>query len=136
VVPFLPRSVAIFCATLALSCKQEIVIFSPGRRASRAILVRVQEFVAVAGFESNILEYNQEQLRVKTLDGHISTVRSFPSKKQVRTRTPRAHTHARTRTHTHRGRGGGGGGGGRGRGLTDTSLISAASGIYKAWLIQ
>ena len=76
-------SVAIFCAALALSCKQEIVIFSPGRRASRAILVRVQEFVITLGFESNILEYNQEQLRVKTLNGYTSTVRSFPSKKQV-----------------------------------------------------
>ena len=69
-----------------MSSKQEIVIFSPGRRASRAILVRVQEFVNVAGFEDNILEYNQEQLRVRTLDGQISTVRSFPSKKQVRAR--------------------------------------------------
>lgn len=87
-------SVAIFCAALALSCKQEIVIFSPGRRASRAILVRVQEFVITLGFESNILEYNQEQLRVKTLNGYTSTVRSFPSKKQVcaaPARTPRPH---------------------------------------------
>lgn len=76
-------SVAQFCACLALSCRQDIVIFSPGRRASRSILVKVQDFVQVVGMSSRIDEYNQEQLRLRALDGSISTVRSFPSKVQV-----------------------------------------------------
>lgn len=82
--------------------------------------MRVQEFVGIAGFESNILEYNQEQLRVKTLDGCISTVRSFPSKKQVRTRShalapartrsnPLEPAHLHTYTYIHTGGGGSGG---------------------------
>lgn len=89
-------SVAIFCACLALASQQSIVIFSPGRRASRAILVRIQEFINVAGFPKSQLEYNEEQLRIRNLEGTISTVRSFPSKKSVRA-TP-AEAHAREPT--------------------------------------
>jgi hypothetical protein len=37
------RSIAIFCACLALSFGCEIVIFSPARRASRKLLERVVE---------------------------------------------------------------------------------------------
>ena len=102
-------SVAIYCACLALASQQSIVIFSPGRRASRAILVRIQEFINVAGFPKSQLEYNEEQLRIRNLEGTISTVRSFPSKKSVRAvparapplsplcpRRPRTHTHEHT----------------------------------------
>ena len=37
------RSIAILVACLALSCKCEVVIFSPARRASRKILERIHE---------------------------------------------------------------------------------------------
>ena len=77
-------AVAQFCACLALASKQEIVIFSPGRRASRSILVRIQEFVQTVGLAANVLEFNQEQLKLQTVDGgYTSSVRSFPSKVSV-----------------------------------------------------
>ena len=77
-------AVSQFCACLALSSKQEIVIFSPGRRASRSILVRIQEFVHTVGMGDSMCEYNQEQMRVKNVQGTTSTIRSFPSKVSVR----------------------------------------------------
>tara|TARA_B110001452_G_scaffold110008_1_gene91258 strand:+ start:1255 stop:1371 length:117 start_codon:yes stop_codon:yes gene_type:complete len=37
------RSIAIFCACLAMSFGIEIVVFSPARRASRKLLERIVE---------------------------------------------------------------------------------------------
>ena len=104
-------SVAIFCASISLCSQQEVVIFSPARRASRAILIRVYEFICLLGYAELVVEYNQEVLRLRNLEGGYSKIRSFPSKKAVRSHAPtprtrtlcpgRAHAHARTRTHTH-----------------------------------
>ena len=58
----------------------EIVIFSPARRASRKLLERITEFVRLLGFDDRIMEFNQEQLRLKSLSGKNSLIRSFPSK--------------------------------------------------------
>lgn len=44
------------------------------------------QFVTLTGFADCIMEYNQEQLRVKSLDGGTSLVRSFPSRVAVRIR--------------------------------------------------
>ncbi len=41
--PFVMRSIAIFCACLAMSFGIEIVVFSPARRASRKLLERIVE---------------------------------------------------------------------------------------------
>ena len=57
------RSIAIFSAALALSCKLEIVIFSPARRASRKLLERIKEFVTLLDCENRIVEYNQVSIR-------------------------------------------------------------------------
>jgi len=73
-------SIAIFAAALAMSLGLEIVIFSPARRASRKLLERITEFIRLLGFENRILEFNQEQLRIKSLSGKNSLIRSFPSK--------------------------------------------------------
>lgn len=54
--PFCSRSIAIFCACLALSMGLEIVIFSPARRASRKLLERVTEFIRVLDCEDRICE--------------------------------------------------------------------------------
>ena len=74
------RSIAIFCACLAMSfgllvvrthtcnivantnitCTGiEIVVFSPARRASRKLLERIVEFIRLAGGDAKICEYNQ-----------------------------------------------------------------------------
>ena len=78
-------AVSQFCACIALSCKQDIVIFSPGRRASRALLVTIHRFIVAAGCEDRLREYNQEQIRVQSMDAGepSSSIRSFPSKVQT-----------------------------------------------------
>lgn len=73
-------SIAMFVAALALAARCEIVIFSPARRASRKLLERIVEFVRLVNCENKITEFNQEQLRVNTMEGTSSLVRSFPSK--------------------------------------------------------
>lgn len=50
------RSIAIFCACLALAKSCEIVIFSPARRASRKLLERVVEFLRLLDCEDRIIE--------------------------------------------------------------------------------
>jgi hypothetical protein len=124
-------SVAMFCVCMALTFPVEIVVFSPARRASRKILERMREFAGTLGMSDRVIEYNQvkttlsthhhpptlshsptnhtlchqENLRMSTIQGGTSLIRSFPSKVSVsltpRTRTPRTHTHTHTRTHTH-----------------------------------
>ena len=76
-------SIAIFCACLALSTNLEIVIFSPARRASRKLLERIVEFLRLLDKEDSILEFNQEQARVRSSNGKNSLIRSFPSKVSV-----------------------------------------------------
>lgn len=78
------RSIAIFCACLALSTPLEIVIFSPARRASRKLLERIVEFLRLLDMEQSILEFNQEQCRLRSANGKNSLIRSFPSKVSVR----------------------------------------------------
>ena len=105
------RSIAIFCACLALSFGCEVVVFSPARRASRKLLERIVEFVRLVGCDGSIVEYNQEQCRVLSYDGTSSLIRSFPSKVGVRAyerdferahaHTPAAADYTRTRTRTH-----------------------------------
>jgi hypothetical protein len=76
-------AVAMFCVCMALSFPVEIVVFSPARRASRKILERMREFVGTMGMEGNVIEYNQENLRMESLQGGSSLIRSFPSKVSV-----------------------------------------------------
>ena len=83
--PFAVRSIAIFCACLAMSFGIEIVVFSPARRASRKLLERIVEFIRLAGGDAKICEYNQEACRLNTYDGKKSLIRSFPSKVGVST---------------------------------------------------
>ena len=52
----LVRSIAIFCACLAMSFGIEIVVFSPARRASRKLLERIVEFIRLAGGDAKICE--------------------------------------------------------------------------------
>ena len=77
------RSVSMFCAAMGMCNACEICVFSPARRASRKLLERIHEFVVLAGFADSILEYNQEQLRLTSVDGGTSLVRSFPSRVAV-----------------------------------------------------
>ena len=72
-------SIAIFVACLCLSFGCETVIFSPARRASRKLLERICEFVKLLDCEERIIEYNQENLRLKSFNGRPSLIRSFPS---------------------------------------------------------
>ena len=81
-------SIAIFCACLALSTNLEIVIFSPARRASRKLLERIVEFLRLLDKEDSILEFNQEQCRLRSANGKTSLIRSFPSKVSVRKTSP------------------------------------------------
>ena len=76
-------SIAIYCACISLAMGVDTVIFSPGRRPSRKILERIVEFIRILGYSSSITEYNQEQCRVRSLDGKTSLIRSFPSKVNV-----------------------------------------------------
>jgi len=100
-------SIAIFVAALALSCGLEVVVFSPARRASRKLLERIVEFIRLLDCGDRIMEFNQEQCRLKSFqDGKTSLIRSFPSKVSVRSD---ARTHARMkkgsggiRTHSHK----------------------------------
>lgn len=41
------------------------------------------QFTLLAGFTDSVIEYNQEQLRVRAVDGGTSLVRSFPSRVAV-----------------------------------------------------
>ena len=77
-IPLCLRSIAIFCAALALTQGCEVVIFSPARRASRKMLERVVEFTRVLDCEDRICEFNQEACRINAFDGKKSLVRSFP----------------------------------------------------------
>lgn len=84
--------------TSRLRVQCEIVVFSPARRASRKLLERMQEFVVLLGMQNRIVEYNQENLRIETLEGGppgktTSLIRSFPSKVGVRARAlnPKMH---------------------------------------------
>ena len=102
------RSIAIFVAALSLSCGLEVVVFSPARRASRKLLERIVEFIRLLDCGDRIIEYNQEQCRLKSFRGKNSLIRSFPSKVSVsftiqhpRTLQTRMHgTHHHTGTHT------------------------------------
>lgn len=89
-------SIAMFCVAITLTFKSEVVVFSPARRASRKILERMHEFVCVLKMEHRIIEYNQENLRLRALDGGESLIRSFPSKVSVRD----ANTHNYTQPQT------------------------------------
>ena len=73
-----------FVAVMALTFGVEIVVFSPARRASRKLLERMQEFVNVLDMGHKVVEYNQENLRITSLEGGSSLIRSFPSKVSVR----------------------------------------------------
>ena len=100
------HSIAIYIACMALSMRAEIVVFSPARRASRKMLERIIEFVTLLGAGAKIIEYNQEQARIRTYTNEISIVRSFPSKVGVsqplnRLKRAPACMHTRTHTHTH-----------------------------------
>ena len=53
----------------------------------------MQEFVVLLGMQGRIVEYNQENLRIETLEGGppgktTSLIRSFPSKVGVRAQAP------------------------------------------------
>ena len=75
-------------------------MFSPARRASRKLLERIVEFITLAGGADKIVEYNQEQCRLRAFDGRKSLIRSFPSKVGVRApkkHIPPTHTHTHTR---------------------------------------
>lgn len=72
-----------FSASMALSFSTTIVVFSPSARGSRSLLERMHDFVRLLGAEKRVLSYNQENLRVRALDGGVSLLRSFPSKIEV-----------------------------------------------------
>ena len=104
-------SIAMFCAALSVVFGVTISCFSPSARGSRSILERMYDFVQLLGFEKSVVTYNQENLKIKAMDGRYSLLRSFPSKIDVRAslephrvharRTCASHTHTHTRTHTH-----------------------------------
>lgn len=131
-------SVAMFCVCMALTFPVEIVVFSPARRASRKILERMREFAGTLNMSDRVIEYNQvtttnllsptsspqppqppqpplptlchkENLRMSTIQGGTSLIRSFPSKVSVsltiRTHTPHTHlihlTHTPSTSHAH-----------------------------------
>jgi len=102
--------IAIFAAAIAMSQGLEIVIFSPARRASRKLLERITEFVRLLGFDDRIMEFNQEQLRVRSLSGKTSLIRSFPSKVSVSSNifvgytNPYPHEPVYTREHSQKGK--------------------------------
>ena len=78
-----------FVACMAIAFPVEIVVFSPARRASRKLLERMYEFVTLLDMGHRIVEYNQENLRIESLEGGppgktTSLIRSFPSKVSVR----------------------------------------------------
>lgn len=79
-------------------------MFSPARRASRKLLERIVEFITLAGGADKIVEYNQEQCRLRAFDGRKSLIRSSPSKVGVRAPSSKKNTHSpntRTRIHAH-----------------------------------
>ena len=86
---------------MALSFSTTIVVFSPSARGSRSLLERMHDFVRLLGAEKRVLSYNQENLRVRSLDGGVSLLRSFPSKIEVRL-PPQTHPFA-PYTHTREG---------------------------------
>jgi len=53
---------------------------SPARRASRKLLERIVEFIRLLDCGDKIVEYNQEQCRLRSFKGKTSLIRSFPSK--------------------------------------------------------
>ena len=83
---------------MALSFSTTIVVFSPSARGSRSLLERMHDFVRLLGAEKRVLSYNQENLRVRALDGGVSLLRSFPSKIEVR--SPPQTQDTRPNTHT------------------------------------
>ena len=66
----------LFACSLLLPCCAR----SPARRASRKLLERIVEFIRLLDCGDKIVEYNQEQCRLKSFRGKTSLVRSFPSK--------------------------------------------------------
>ena len=68
-----------FCAVVNPGILPETCA-GPARRASRKMLERIIEFVNLLGASEKIIEYNQEQARIRTYTNEISIVRSFPSK--------------------------------------------------------
>ena len=86
-------SIAMFCIAMALSFPVEIVIFAPARRASRKLLERMHEFLMLLDMGHRTVEYNQENLRMRTLEGPNSLIRSLPSKVSVlcQAETPSIH---------------------------------------------
>ena len=80
-------SIAMFCVAMALSFGVEVVVFSPASRASRKLLERMHEFVVLLGMNHRVIEYNKENLRLKSLEGNNSLIRSFPSRVSVRHHT-------------------------------------------------
>lgn len=94
-------SIAMFSASMALSFSTTIVVFSPSARGSRSLLERMHDFVRLLGAEKRVLSYNQENLRVRSLDGGVSLLRSFPSKIEVRCAARTHHIHTIYTPYTH-----------------------------------
>ena len=86
-----PRSIAMFCASMALSYSVTIVVFSPAARGSRSLLERMHDFVNLLGMEDRIISFNQENLKIKAINGGVSLLRSFPSKIEVCHSLPQLH---------------------------------------------
>ena len=62
----------------------EVSVYSPGRRASRKLLVLIWKIiVALSGSHDCIITFNQEQLSVRNPLGFISTCGSYPSRVQI-----------------------------------------------------
>lgn len=64
----------------------EVSIYSTGRRASKKLLTLIWKMCSILADNSTdfCLEFNQETLRVKCLNGGTCLVGSYPSKEQVR----------------------------------------------------
>ena len=62
----------------------EVSIYSTGRRASRKLLMLIRKMiVAIAGSDSCILQFNEENLEVRGMWGIASKCSSYPSKVQI-----------------------------------------------------
>jgi hypothetical protein len=77
-------SVAMFCVCIALVFRVEVVVFSPGQRASQSMLTRMKEFISTLGLDDKIVMSNSETLRVTSFQGGTGLVRSLPSAVAVR----------------------------------------------------
>jgi hypothetical protein len=62
----------------------EVSIYSTGRRASRKLLLLIRKMiVAITGSDECILEFNEENLKIKGMWGVESKCCSYPSKVQI-----------------------------------------------------